>query len=152
MPNSHFMSKENHLIFWVDSIILTLTQGFAFFYYTSSSDFEPNPQPKVTFSHGWNGVCKSSTANFLIVILIFTLLPIFIYRSAPWKEPFYKNIVLLILILLDLGAIICMYLFTSQLSIIDLLPIRLREAIIMFGITTCGCMLCGVANLVINRY
>lgn len=84
-PDTNFMGRSHHLVFWLNTLLLTAVQASAFFYYYSSKDFVVNPNPEVTFAKGWNGLCKSSTANFLIIGLLFTTLPIFLYKGHPWK-------------------------------------------------------------------
>lgn len=84
-PDTNFMGRKQHLVFWLNTILLTAVQSSAFFYYYNSSDFVANPEPAVTFASGWNGLCKSSTANFLIIGILFTALPIFLYKGYPWK-------------------------------------------------------------------
>lgn len=123
-PNSNFMGLENHLVFWGTSLILGAGQIGAYLYYYQSNDFVPNPHPYVSYRDGWNGVCKSSTVNFLIIIVEYTLLPIVIYRSSPWKEEIYKNLFLLSTIIINLVLIIAIFIETANLSILDLLPIN----------------------------
>lgn len=67
LPSSNFMGLENHLIFWITCILITIGYGVAYFWYKSSSDFSPNPTQYVTFDSGWTGVCKSGTMAFIIV-------------------------------------------------------------------------------------
>jgi hypothetical protein len=122
----------------------------AYFYYYNTSDFVPNPNTAITFADGWSGLCKSSTVNFLITTLQFTFLPIFIHRSSPWKEPIYKNIALSVLILINIALIIPIYLFTPYFSFLDLQNINQTYAGIMLGITGGSCILCGIANWIIE--
>ena len=123
LPNSNFMGKENHLVFWLSSIIFAAGQAGAYYYYYKTSDFVPNPRPVATFQSGWNGNTKTSTVNFLILVLQFTLIHIAIYRSSTWKESIYKHIPLTILIVVNLGLIIPIYFLAANLSFLELQPI-----------------------------
>lgn len=151
LPNSNFMGLENHLVFWISCAILTAAQVASYFYYYNTPDFVPNSQPSATFSSGWNGVCKSATINFLITVLEFSVLPFFIFRSSPWKEPIYKNWPLTVLILINIALIIPIYFFTSSFSIIDMQTIGKSYAGVVLAITGGGCLLCGIANWVIEK-
>jgi hypothetical protein len=95
----------------------------SYLYYYQSNDFVPNPHHYASYQEGWNGLCKSSTINFLIIILQYTLLPIVVYRSSPWKEEIYKNLFILSSIIINLILTIIIFLSTASLSILDLLPI-----------------------------
>jgi hypothetical protein len=114
------MGVENHLLFWINCLILSAGQVGAYLYYYQTSDFVANPYPNATYQEGWNGVCKSTTVNFLIIILEHTLLPIFIYRSSPWKEEIYKNKALCLLIVINLVLIVPFFFETANLSFLDL--------------------------------
>lgn len=111
------------MVFWASCFILSAGQIGAYYYYYKSSDYEPNPKPYATFSDGWNGLNKSATINFLIEVLEYTLLPIIIFRSSPWKEPIYQNIPLLVLIIINIVLIVPIFFETANLSFLDLLPI-----------------------------
>ena len=83
--NTNFMGLEHHLIFWGNSIIITIGLIVCYQYYSSSDDFRPNPSPAVTFENGYNSDCVSATLMFLCAMIILTTLGFFIYRSSPWK-------------------------------------------------------------------
>ncbi len=85
LPNSNFMGLENHLVFWLNCMVSTFGQVGALFYLYNSSGFEHNTQTEIKFPTGWNGECQSSTADFLIIALLYITLSINIYRSSPWK-------------------------------------------------------------------
>jgi hypothetical protein len=143
------MGVENHLVFWTNCLILAAGQLGAYLYYYHNSDFVANPHPIATYKDGWNGVCKSTTVNFLIIILEFTLLPIFIYRSSPWKEEIYKNKPLSLLIVINLVLIVPFFFETANLSFLDLQPIDPSSAGIIFAIIIFACIDCGIVNKII---
>lgn len=120
LPNSNFLGVESHLVYWSSCLILSAAQVGAYYYYYNTSDFVANPKPSATFSDGWNGLCKSTTVNFLIVILHSTLLPIMVYRGSPWKEPIYKNVALTVLIIINIVLIVPIFFQTASLSFLDL--------------------------------
>lgn len=151
LPNSNFMGLENHLVFWLSCLIFIAGQVSSYFFYYNSPDFVPNPQHSATFSSGFNGLCKSSTINFLMSVLFYSSLPLFVYRSSPWKEPIYKNIPLISLVLINIFLIIPIYFFTSQLSFLDLQPIGIYYAGIILAIIGGSCVVCGIANLIIEK-
>jgi hypothetical protein len=147
LPNSNFMGVENHLVFWSSCLILSAGQvGAYYYYYNNSGDFVANPKPSATFSDGWNGVCKSTTVNFLIIVLEYTLLPVMIYRSSPWKEPIYQNVALTVLIIINIALIVPIFFETASLSFLDLQPIAQGPAAVIFIITLIGCISCAAVN------
>jgi hypothetical protein len=123
LPNSNFMGVENQLIFWTNCAIASIAQYIVYLYYFKSSDFVPNPKPYATFVDGWNFICKSSSVFFLVNTVQATLMPFSTYRSLPWKEKIYKNILMTILIILNSIGISIIFFETQYLSFIQLEPI-----------------------------
>jgi RsiW-degrading membrane proteinase PrsW (M82 family) len=108
---------------WGNVIIFTVAVVAGYQYYVNTSDFVANPNPVATFADGWNGVNKSGTLIFLMLIIVCTLLPLFIYRSDPWKQPLYKNVILTVIIVVNSVLFFAIYYTTSYLSFLDLVPI-----------------------------
>ena len=129
------MGKENHLVYWGNSIISIIGMILAYEYYYYSSDFTPNPITKVTFKDGWNGVNKSSTVLFLISVLYYISLSFLLYRGSPWKKPIYRNILMTLLIVLNIVLIIVIFFTTEKHSWIDLVKIDKEKAAIVLAIT-----------------
>lgn len=117
------MSLENHLVFWGNIIIFTVAEVASYQYYRQSPDFVANPNPVATFADGWNGVNNSGTVVFLMIIIIYSFLPAFIYRSHPWKQQIYKNIPLSFVIVVNVILVFTIYYTTKYLSFIDVVPI-----------------------------
>ena len=85
LTNINFMALENHLVFWGNMTIFTLGMVSSYLYYSNSADFIANPTPAVTFANGANSLTKSATIVFLCQNIVNIFLPVFIYRSEPWK-------------------------------------------------------------------
>jgi hypothetical protein len=108
---------------WGNIVIFAVAIVAGYQYYIQTPDFLANPNPTATFASGWNGVNKSSSLIFLMLIVMYTLLPLFIYRGDPWKQPLYKNGILTFLIVMNSIMFFTIYYTTSYLSILDLVPI-----------------------------
>ena len=57
-----------------------------------------------------------------------------IYRSGPWKEPFYKNKAFTIVVVVNFLLLIAMYFTTKYLSFMDVQPIGVSEAGVVLAI------------------
>jgi hypothetical protein len=145
------MGLEHHLVFWGNIIIASLGLCISYFYYESSADFVPNPQRVITFSGGSNGICKSASIIFLCSNIIFIFLGPFVYRSSPWKEPFYANKPFTITILINIVVIFPMFFLTKNLSFLDLVEIRQKEAGVCLVIMMVTMGLIWLYNFVIEK-
>lgn len=59
---------------------------------------------------------------------------IFIYRSNPWKQPFYKNILLLILFIFNFIQTFFLFFGTRYLGFLKAVEIPIKEAGISLSI------------------
>jgi magnesium-transporting ATPase (P-type) len=133
-PESNFMGVENHLIYWGNVLIIGGGSIIAYYYYVNTDDFVSNPISSVTFDSGWSGESKGSTIFLGITNIYYSFLPILLARSKPWKESYWKNIPLFVLTLLDIIFSVSYFFITSSLSFLNVLPIGLAQASIVFGI------------------
>ena len=131
---SNFMGLENHLVYWGNMVIFSAGMALSYLYYSKTSDFVPNPTPSITFQNGYNHTTKSSTIVFLCQNIINIFLGVHIYRSGPWKEPFYKNKAFTIVVVVNILLLIPMYFTTKYLSFMDVQPIGVNEAGVVLAI------------------
>lgn len=82
----------------------------------------------MSFSKGYYGLTKSATIVFLASNIIYVFHGMLVYRSKPWKQPFYKNKLFTILIVVNIIAIFVMFFNSSQFSFLDVQPINRAEA------------------------
>ncbi len=59
----------------------------------------------------WNTFTSVGTCIFLLVLPNFSIYPLYFYIGQPWKQKIYKNIPLLILLILN--CIACIIIFFS---------------------------------------
>lgn len=94
----NFFGLENHLLTWGNFAILSGGLIAGFFYLTGSSGYITNPDPYFKIGGGFNPDCQLVTAMFLLTAFPQITTAILVYKSHPWKQPIYKNIVLMIVI------------------------------------------------------
>lgn len=127
-------------MFWLTVISLAAGLAGSYFFYYNTDEFIPNTVRTITFASGWNGKCVSTTVSFFVTVLEFSLLPFVVYRSSPWKEPFYRNIPLMILVIVNIALITVIYFWPQYFAFLDLKVISRQYAGIIYGITlgVCG--------------
>ena len=76
----------------------------------------------------------SATIMFLMTQAAYTITPLFLHRGAPWKQPFYKNLPMLILFLVNVVLTTLLFFFTKRLKSLTLVPIPVKWAGILLGI------------------
>lgn len=81
--------------------------------------------------------------------IVYTFFPMFVYRSRPWKQPFYKNIALTIVIGLNVVLSIGIFFKTKDLSFLDLQPIGMTESIYLLVIMMTASLVSFFYNLVV---
>jgi type III secretory pathway component EscU len=75
-----------------------------------------------------------------------------VYRSDPWKEPFYKNKAFSVIIAINILLLTAMFFTTAQLtSFTDLQPIGLAQAGVIFTIMLSTVAVCLFYNYLIKR-
>ena len=72
-------------------------------YHRSQPDYAWNTQP-ANLDTGWNHETSLVTSQYLITNFFPIPLVFSLYQASPWKEPLYRNILLLIAILLNFAA------------------------------------------------
>lgn len=113
IPNGNLMSPVNTLRFWGSSIIATMGFVGGYFYFKSTPVFKPNPNPVV--DKVWYTVTYSDTCIFLCMLWPFAVYSFIFYIGKPWKEPIYKNYILLLLILINIGFTVTLF-YTTYLT------------------------------------
>lgn len=82
LNNSNLLDFENHLVYWGTTIIYGAGLIISYVYFTNSGDFIANTEHKtIEFPTGWYGETQSCTINFITSNILYSLLPIAIYRS-----------------------------------------------------------------------
>ena len=67
-------------------------------------DFVFNPVPRLTMD-GFYTLCQTTTIVFLLVQVPFAMNSFFLYNNGhKFKQPFYRNYVLLAIVLLNVAA------------------------------------------------
>lgn len=80
------MGLHNHLVFWGNLLIPFGGVLGCWFYYTNTSEYQTNPQPKVSVSSGgFNSKNYSTTLVFVLVLIVTACNGFIIYRSKPWR-------------------------------------------------------------------
>ena len=151
LVNTNFMGLEHHLVFWGNAVIATAGFVGVYQFLSNSSVFIPNSRPYVDFENGYNGETQSATLLFVSIIPVFLFMGVFIYRSSPWKEPFYKNIALTILFVLNFIQMFLLFFGTKYLSFLGCIEIPVKEAGICLGIMLGTMVVDGLYNLVIEK-
>ena len=137
LPASNLMGLQHHLVFWGNALIVSVGMTLGYLLLFNSQDFIINSQREVTFQSGWNGQCMSSTLVFLLGMICSLFLALLLYRSKPWKEPIYKNVLMIIFIGINLALIGLIFLYSGQVRWLTLVGIPknwvLSELTVMAG-------------------
>lgn len=120
-------------------------------YLINSSGYVPNPVREVTFANGYNGNTQSATIMFICAIPTFIFLGLWIYRSDPWKEPFFKNKFLLILLILNFILMFFLFFGTQYLSFLDVVAIDNKVTLVCLLFMLGASAISGLFNYIIER-
>lgn len=121
-PSSNFLQRQNQLVFWGNVAISTLAIAAALLYYRSTPEYVRN-YSKATVDSGWASSNSLVASQFLYYSLQPVILVFCVYESAPWKEPIYCNVLLLIALLLNLVFQIGCYFFQAPAAAFFSLPV-----------------------------
>ncbi len=132
---------KNHLVYWGNVIIPSLSIICGYFYFRMRDDFVFNPVPRLT-PEGFYTLCQTTTIVFLLVQVPFALNIFFLYNNGhKFKEPFYKNYVLSIIVLVNLAADIFFFFKTESLKgFLGLVPITKDASGVLVAITGGFCV------------
>jgi len=138
---------KNHLIYWGNIIIPSLSIICGYFYFRMRGDFVYNPVPRLT-ADGFYTLCQTTTIVFLLVQVPFALNGFFLYNNGrKFKEPFYKNYILLIVVILNCIADIFFFFKTESLKdFLGLVPIANDSGGVLVGITIGFCIVSYLFN------
>lgn len=109
-PASNFLKKQNQLVFWGNVLLSTLAIAATLVYYRSTGEYVRN-YSKATVDSGWASSNSLVASQFLYYSLQPVILVFCVYEGAPWKEPLYCNVLLLVVVLLNLVFQIGCYFF-----------------------------------------
>ncbi len=148
---TNFMGLEHHLVYWGSIIIYTSGLIASYQFYSNSDDFVPNSSLIVSFQDGWNNHTKSGTIMFLATNIAFVSFSVIVFRSDPWKEPFYKNWPYTTLLILNIVLIVPMYFLSASLRKVGLQPIARKEAGIVMAIMIGTAILVFIYNTILRK-
>lgn len=121
-PASNFLRRQNQLVFWGNVAISTLAIAATLIYYRSTGEYVFN-YSKATVDSGWASSNSLVASQFLYYSLQPVILVFCVYEGAPWKEPLYCNLPLLIALLLNLAFQIGCYFFQAPAASFFSLPV-----------------------------
>jgi magnesium-transporting ATPase (P-type) len=138
---------KNHLIYWGNIIIPSLSIICGYFYFRMRDDFVYNPVPRLTVD-GFYTLCQTTTIVFLLVQVPFALNGFFLYNNGrKFKEPFYRNYILLIVVILNCAADIFFFFKTESLrDFLGLVPIGKDSGGVLIVITIGFCIISYLFN------
>ncbi len=138
---------KNHLIYWGNIIIPCVSIICGYYYFKTREDFIPNPVPRLTLT-GFYTLCQTTTVVFLLVQVFFALNGFFVYNNGHrFKEPFYRNYILLIVVLINFTADIFYFFKTESLKeFLGLVPIPKNAAGVLVAITLGFCIVSYLFN------
>ena len=111
VPNGNLLSPANHFRFWGSLLIASGGLIGGFYYYISTPQYVPNENPVVTTD--WYAYTHSGTCMFLLILVPFSVYSLFFYIGRPWNSKIYKNYLLFLMILLNIGATITLHYITK---------------------------------------
>ena len=89
---------------------------------------------------------------FLMVLVHFTMYGVFFYISHPWKTYIYKNILFLIIVLLNVGGTIAQFYITyATRNVLKNWPISNTYTTILLAISAASVTLGYIYNLIMDR-
>lgn len=129
-PSFNLIGPQYLLTWWGSIIILAGGQAVGYLYYYNTSDFEPNPNRNTI-----NGDNKSATITFLTTLMVSMFLFIGFASSHPFKKPLYANTPATIFLIFGFIMTTFLYFFTQKLSALQIKPIAMHEALIVYLIS-----------------
>jgi hypothetical protein len=88
---------------------------------------------------------------FLATNIAFVSFSVIVFRSDPWKEPFYKNWPYTTLLILNIVLIVPMYFLSASLRKVGLQPIARKEAGIVMAIMIGTAILVFIYNTILRK-
>lgn len=148
------MSLHNHLMFWGNLLIPFAGVLGCWFFYSNTSEYVPNPRPRVSIADGGFNAKNYSTTLIYVCILIVTAVNGFIvYRSKPWKERFFRNYLFTLLIIANLTVALVFAFMTLELGeVMQFQPISRGYMGICMGILFGSLLLNYAYNLVVSHF
>jgi uncharacterized membrane protein len=124
----------------------------ACYLYNSNTDgFTSNLNCAVTFAFGYIGRTQSATIMFVAKILALIFMAVTVYRSSPWKEPIYRNILLTVLLVLNFIVMFFLFFGTSSLAMLRVVPIANNKMGVCLAIMLVTAGINWVFNYLIER-
>jgi magnesium-transporting ATPase (P-type) len=144
-PSFNLIGLEFMLIWWGNAIISSGGMAIASIYYKSTPDFVPNHNRS-----NLNGNTKLATITYLSIFLINLLVYISLISSRPFKKPLHTNKPAVLLLSILFCMITVFYFFTEHLGFLQLEPIGMQEAIVVYSIGLCTGSLCIAYSIIIR--
>lgn len=140
------------MVFWGNVIIFSAGYVAAYVYGKEiSGEFIPNPNPHVGFDTGYYSKTFSTTIMFICYNIQPPTLVLFLYKSKPWREYLWCNIILFLIIVVNIGIGIAAFFLTNELSQgLDLIGMSRRVEVTIFIIMLITIVVAFVYNLFID--
>lgn len=114
-PKTSLMSLRSHIVYWVNIIIPTGGLVAAYYYFRTLSEFTTNPGINASVNI-YSPTTYTATVVFLIINIPLIFNVVVMYTGKPFKEPIYKNVVVMIFLIGSSAPSIAFFFVTSQLS------------------------------------
>lgn len=148
----NFFGLENHLLTWGNILILASGLLGGFFYTTGRSDYITNSDPFYIFGVGYHPDCQLVTSMFLLMGIPLATTSVLVYKSHPWKNTIYKNIVLTIVIIVNIIIMIVFYAANNQIAgLFGTVYLPLIVCLFLFLISTGSQILAFIYNMIIIK-
>jgi hypothetical protein len=105
------------MVFWGNVLIYTGGYAAAYVYGRYfSEEHIANPEPSVTFDSGYYSKTFSTTILFICYNIQPPTLVLFLYKSRPWRERLWGNILLTLIIVVNIGIGVAGFFLTNELA------------------------------------
>lgn len=149
-PSSNFLKLENQLMHWGNVILSTMGVLGIMIFFRTQPEYVWNTKT-ATLATGWVYQSSLVTSQYIFNNIYPIFLVFAVYVSSPWKEPVYKNWLLMLAILLNFGTTAAMSFLIPQLSsLFTFADMSMSSMAYVFGISMAVSILTVIYSEIVN--